>query len=101
MSYTELALEIGKKYFIPLRFLQIISLILFLFSPIIWIWLTFTLAFKICLTGFLVNLISRYMYNQIKNTIESSIIETYKKSINDSNYQSKFLNKLEKIKNKI
>lgn len=69
----QLETELGKPFMPILGYLQGIFILLLISSAFIAIWGSFSIAWKLCLTGFLGVIICYFLYNALKKAISSAV----------------------------
>lgn len=101
MEKEKLVQNIGKPLLRPLGILQLLLLLLFISSPFIWIWHSWSLAWKLGLTGIFGMFIVYAVYKMVKETVTEVIdAEIEKQTKNKTGYKSKFQQKLEEMQAK-
>lgn len=78
MTKEEIVQKVGKPLLRPLGVAQLVSLIGFFTSPIIWIWCGWNLAWKVGLTLLVICAIISIFYHAIKQIIEQMVNEEVK-----------------------
>ena len=76
MKKEKIIKEVGKPILKPLGITQGVFLLGFLFSPIIWIWLGWSIAWKTGLTGLIGTLLIYMIYSSVKRTTTKSVNES-------------------------
>lgn len=91
MNKQEIVAEIGKPILRPLGILQAVFLLAFFGSPFIWVWFSFTLAWKIALTAIIGAIIVAILYKLIKGILNEEVGEMLRKPkpFTKSNFQIK------------
>ncbi len=73
MTKEQIILELGKPYFRPILFAKTILILAFFISPFLWIWVSWSIAWKIFLTG-LIGIFFTIKFEEIvKNAIRKAI----------------------------
>lgn len=87
---------VGRPFLIPLGILNILALLGFVASIIVWIWISWALAWKIGLTCIIVALISSMVYKFVRRIIKSSVQQAFDAASNTATpHLSKFMQKLQ------
>jgi hypothetical protein len=97
MTKEEIITEVGKPILRPIGIIQLIFLFAFIFSPLIWIWYGWNIAWKICLTGLIGVIIFYGIYKFLKKIIIDSVNEVSDIQA-QNNIKSTFQEKIEKLK---
>jgi hypothetical protein len=96
MTKEDLVQGIGKPILIPLGFLQLLLLLLFLSSPFVWIWHSWSLAWKLGVTGLFGCIFVFLIYKLVKQSI-TNIVDSEIEKQTPKNGESKFQKKLQEI----
>lgn len=67
--------EAKRKFFVPLGILQIICFTAIISTPFIWIWVSWSLAWKIGISGLVLFVVIGVIYIAIKKVIEKEVDE--------------------------
>jgi len=87
---------VGRPFLIPLGILNILALLGFVASIIVWIWISWALAWKIGLTCIIVAIISSSLYKYIRRMIRSSVQHAFDTASKEAKpHLSKFMQKLQ------
>lgn len=81
MKREELIQSLGKPFFKPLGILQALLLLLFIVSPFVWMWHSWSLAWRLGLTGLLGNVVSYCVYSIVKKSVTEFVDAEIKKEI--------------------
>jgi hypothetical protein len=81
MKREELIQSIGKPFFRPLALLQALFLMLFVASFFVWIWHSWSLAWKLGLTGLLGSVVAYWVYSIVKKSVTEFVDKEIKKEI--------------------
>jgi ABC-type bacteriocin/lantibiotic exporter with double-glycine peptidase domain len=96
MTKEEIVSEVGRPILRPLSIAHGISLLLMVISPFIWIWHSWSLAWKVGLTGILGTIIILAIYKIAKKTVVDAV-EQAMKDMKESSPKSKFVERIEKL----
>lgn len=96
MKKEECISEVGRPILRPLGILQFVFILAVISSPFVWIWHSWSLAWKIGLTGIIAMIITYTIYEATKRIIGEEFDEAIKETENN-NPKSKFQQRLEKL----
>lgn len=100
MTTDEMKKELAKSSMNICAYIQLIFTLLFISSPFILIWNTWDLAWKLGLTGIIGFIITGIIYLIIKKVISISVDSFLKEEESKNVTKSRFLTKLENLRNK-
>jgi len=96
MTKEEITSLIGKPLTRPIGFIQGLFLLSFIASPFLWIWIDWTTAWKVGLTGLLGTIILYWIDKIVRKTI-SNVVDSEMAKMTESKPKSRFQEKLEKM----
>lgn len=97
----DLTSELAKTQLAMFRIAAFIGGITLIFSPIIWIWLGWSLFWKICLTSLIVHKVADFFHKGIKTTLELAVQrELDNAKTKTQEHKSNFMKKLEALQTK-
>lgn len=73
MKKEELVSKMTKPILMPLGLLQVIFTLAVLSSPLIWLWISWSLAWKIALSGVILNIVNGLIYNYILTVAKKEV----------------------------
>ncbi len=97
-NIEDIITEVGRPILRPLGFIQSFFLLLILCSPFAWMWFSWTIAWKLFLTGIVGVLIIYFIYKFVRNHIAKNfddVIKNEHKKVNSQPIKSRFQEKLE------
>lgn len=98
MTKEEIVSEVGKPVLRPLGFLQGMFLLALMGSPFVLIWISWSIAWKVGLTGVLGILIISPIYDFAKRRI-GEYVEEAMNNLKEGKHKSKFNERIEKLQN--
>jgi hypothetical protein len=104
MDKEQLTKEIGRPITRPIRLAQSFFLLAFISTPFIWIWISFSLTWKVALTAIIGILITKFFDYVAKKVIAEAVEDEIKKQgekkIGGSKFQKKLRQMMEENKAK-
>ena len=94
-SKEEIVREPGKNYLIVLGIIHGICLAVVVSSPFIWMWIDWSLAWRVGLSGLLTAIVCAAIYNFVKKTIREVVAEDMEKTNPNKPSNSRSKQKLE------
>ncbi len=73
MKKEEIIEEVGRPILRPLGLIQGVFLLAFLISPILWIWIGWTIAWKVGLTGLIGSILIYWIYKIAKQVVTDEV----------------------------
>lgn len=87
---------VGRPFLLPLGILNILAIFGFIASIFVWIWVSWTLAWKLGLTCIIIAIISSSLYKYIRRIIKTSVQQAFNTASNAAKpHLSKFMQKLQ------
>lgn len=99
MNKEEIESEIGRTVLRTLGFIQGAFLLLFISSPFVWIWHSWSLSWKLAFSGLIGILLVKFIYKIAKQTISEAVDECLKQLESDKP-KSSFQQRLAEMQNR-
>ena len=94
----DMAYAMGRKILLPLGIIQLLILIALISSPVIWIWHSWGLAWKVGLSALVLAIFINSFYKYLNNALKDDIKERLtSNNVTEPSKKSKFQERLEQL----